>query len=209
MLSAQDSATNCCFTPIRFTRQRSADGVAPHHRELDRRRSALRPQFPRAFIRVCEWRFPLQCTAGPESAIHSGRWHWRARRVKNAATTLDLLAGANYTHESYSAFTLPPAPPGGTPVAAGEPQPGGLDAGGCLHSKRWGRAQSSPRAFSLPRPQRYVAIPRHIQFGTVTKLSKWLGWQNSFGDIYVSNPPTGTKKNDLQIATGLNFSFTH
>ena len=44
---------------------------------------------------------------------------------------------------------------------------------------------------------------------TVTKLNKWLGWQNSFGDIYVSNPPLGTKKNDLQISTGLNISFTH
>jgi hypothetical protein len=26
---------------------------------------------------------------------------------------------------------------------------------------------------------------------------------------YVSNPPSGTKKNDLQLATGLNFSFRH
>ena len=48
-----------------------------------------------------------------------------------------------------------------------------------------------------------------FNFGTVTKLNKWLGWQNSFADIYVSNPPRGTKKNDLQLATGLNISFTH
>ena len=45
--------------------------------------------------------------------------------------------------------------------------------------------------------------------GTVTKLGKWLGWQNQFSDIYVSNPPIGTKKNDLILTTGLNFSFTH
>ena len=48
-----------------------------------------------------------------------------------------------------------------------------------------------------------------FNFGTVTKLNKWLGWQNSFADIYVSNPPRGTKQNDLQLATGLNVSFTH
>ena len=48
-----------------------------------------------------------------------------------------------------------------------------------------------------------------FNFGTVTKLNKWLGWQNSFGDIYVSNPPPTTKKNDLQLATGLNISFKH
>ncbi len=41
--------------------------------------------------------------------------------------------------------------------------------------------------------------------GTVTKLGKWLGWQNQFSDIYVSNPPIGTKKNDLILTTGLNF----
>jgi hypothetical protein len=24
-----------------------------------------------------------------------------------------------------------------------------------------------------------------FNFGTVTKLNKWLGWQNAFGDIYI------------------------
>jgi carbohydrate-selective porin OprB len=43
--------------------------------------------------------------------------------------------------------------------------------------------------------------------GTVTKISKWLGWQNAFGDIYVTNPPVGKKKNDVLLTTGLNFSF--
>jgi len=45
--------------------------------------------------------------------------------------------------------------------------------------------------------------------GTITKLSKWLGWQNAFGDIYVTNPPTGKKKNDVIFTTGLNISFLH
>ena len=44
-------------------------------------------------------------------------------------------------------------------------------------------------------------------FGTVTKLNKWLGCQNSFGDVYVSEPPVGKKKNDLLFSTGLNLSF--
>ena len=30
--------------------------------------------------------------------------------------------------------------------------------------------------------------------GTITKLGEWLGWQNQFSDIYVSNPPIGTKE---------------
>jgi putative salt-induced outer membrane protein len=48
-----------------------------------------------------------------------------------------------------------------------------------------------------------------FDFGTVTKISKWLGWQNQFSDIYVSDPPLTSKKNDLILTTGLNFSFTH
>ena len=49
----------------------------------------------------------------------------------------------------------------------------------------------------------------------MTKISKWLGWQNAFSDIYVTNPPIqppGTpalKKNDIVLTTGLNLAFTH
>ena len=48
-----------------------------------------------------------------------------------------------------------------------------------------------------------------FDLGLVTKISKWLGWQNQFGDIYVSNPPGSARKNDIVLTTGLNFSFTH
>jgi len=48
-----------------------------------------------------------------------------------------------------------------------------------------------------------------FNFGTVTKISKWLGWQNSFNDVYVSKVPPGKKQNDLVLSTGLNFSFVH
>jgi putative salt-induced outer membrane protein YdiY len=41
----------------------------------------------------------------------------------------------------------------------------------------------------------------------VTKLSHWLGWQVSFVDLYVSNPPAGVKNNDLILSTGLRLTF--
>lgn len=41
----------------------------------------------------------------------------------------------------------------------------------------------------------------------VTKLKSWLGWQVSFGDIYVSNPPPAIKGNDLNLSTGLRLTF--
>jgi hypothetical protein len=41
-----------------------------------------------------------------------------------------------------------------------------------------------------------------------TKISKWLGWQVTFSDRYVSNPPIlGTKANDVVFSTGLTASF--
>lgn len=46
-----------------------------------------------------------------------------------------------------------------------------------------------------------------FDLGTATKLSKWLGWQNSIADVYVTNPPAGKRKNDLVITTGLNVTF--
>jgi hypothetical protein len=48
-----------------------------------------------------------------------------------------------------------------------------------------------------------------FNLGTVTKISKIFGWQNQFSDIYVSNPPTGAKRNDVLFTTGLNIAFTH
>jgi hypothetical protein len=42
-----------------------------------------------------------------------------------------------------------------------------------------------------------------------TKISKWLGWQTTASDRYLSNPIPGTKTNDLILTTGLTFAITH
>jgi hypothetical protein len=46
-----------------------------------------------------------------------------------------------------------------------------------------------------------------FDFATVTRMNKRLGWQNSFSDVYVTNPPPGKKQNDVIFTTGLNVSF--
>jgi hypothetical protein len=68
----------------------------------------------------------------------------------------------------------------------------------------------------LPNTTKDVRVYRGaFNLGLVTKLNKWLGWQFSFGDVFVSNPPTvpllspRIERNDIQLATGLNISFTH
>ena len=48
-----------------------------------------------------------------------------------------------------------------------------------------------------------------FSLGTITKISKWLGWQNNFSDVYVTNPPTGKKQNELVFTSGLHLAFVH
>jgi len=141
----------------------------------------------------------LRSTAG-------GGIGWHA--IKRDATTLDLLAGVNYTHEGYAAFVLPPIPPG-TPVAAVTHSLAGLTLGDAFMHKVGKGTVITQTLFFYPDLSETGQYRGTFNFSTVTKLNKWLGWQNSFADIYVSNPPRGTKKNDLQLATGLNVSFTH
>ena len=114
--------------------------------------------------------------------------------IKSDRTTLDLLGGANYTRENYDAFTRHFAA-----ATVGEE---------LLH-KLAASTSLTQSLYFYPNLSDAGDYRSTFNFGTVTKFSKWLGWQNAFGDIYVSNPPTGKKKNDILFTTGLNISFTH
>jgi putative salt-induced outer membrane protein len=135
----------------------------------------------------------LRSTAGGGIGLHA---------IKSASTTLDLLAGVNYTHESYAVPINPPDPSQTRNLA-------GLTLGDAFTHKVGKGTVITQNLFFYPDLSQTGQYRGTFNLGTVTKLNKWLGWQNSFADIYVSNPPTGTKKNDLQLATGLNVSFTH
>ena len=128
--------------------------------------------------------------------------------IKSDATTLDLLAGVNYTHESYSSFVLPPIPPG-TTVPAVTHSLAGLTLGDDFMHKLGKSTVFTQNLYFYPNLSQTGEYRGTFNLGLITKISKWLGWQNSFGDIYVSDPPTGKKKNDLLLSTGLNFSFAH
>jgi putative salt-induced outer membrane protein YdiY len=114
--------------------------------------------------------------------------------IKSEATTLDFLGGINYTREKYSLFTRNFAA-----ATIGEELSHKVGAGTLITQQLYFYPDLSD-------PGEYRGT---FNFGTVTKISKWLGWQNAFGDIYVTNPPTGKKQNDIIFTTGLNVSFTH
>jgi putative salt-induced outer membrane protein YdiY len=114
--------------------------------------------------------------------------------INTPKTTLDLLAGVVYTRENYTTFNRNFA---------------ALDLGEELSRKLGASTLLTEKLYFFPDMNDTSQYRGTFNFGTVTKLSKWLGWQNAFGDIYVTNPPVGAKKNDLVITTGLNVSFMH
>lgn len=112
--------------------------------------------------------------------------------IKREAETLDFLAGANYTHETYSAFSRS--------LAA-------ITVGNEFMRKVAGNTVITQSFYFFPDLTNTGEYRGTFNFGTVTKISKWLGWQNSYNDIYVSDPPLGKKKNDIVFTTGLNISL--
>jgi putative salt-induced outer membrane protein YdiY len=117
--------------------------------------------------------------------------------INTDRTTLDFLVGPNYTREDYDTLT-------NSFVA--------LTLGEELSRKLGASTLLTQKLYFFPDLSDTGQYRATFNFGSVTKLSKWLGWQNAFGDIYVTNPPAATpalKKNDIILTTGLNISFTH
>ena len=121
--------------------------------------------------------------------------------IKSDATTFDILAGVNYTHENYT--QLPPL--------AGHLVRNFAAAtlGDSLTHKIGKGTVITQDAYFFPNFNSAGDYRATFDLGTVTKINKWLGWQNAFGDVYVTNPPAGKKKNDVVFTTGLNIAFTH
>ncbi len=145
--------------------------------------------------------------------------------IKTPNTTLDLLAGMNYTHESFSDLTeTNPAPPPVTLTYNHSDSSAALTVGDNF-SHKLGKNTVFTQTFLLypSFSQTNIAFPGApaddvrilrgaFNLGLVTKLHKWLGWQVTLADVFdnhplASNPPI--ERNDITLATGLNISFTH
>ena len=120
--------------------------------------------------------------------------------IKSDSTTLDLLAGLNYTHENYT--QVPPL----TGHLVHNFAEGTL---GETLTHKLKQTVITQDAYFFPDFKSGGDYRATFDLGTVTKINKWLGWQNSFGDVYVTNPPTDKKRNDVVFTTGINVSFTH
>jgi len=131
--------------------------------------------------------------------IYSGGLGWHA--INNPHTTFDLLAGINYTRENYSDGT--------TVASVGRNLPGLTLGENFMH--KLGKATVLTEDFSFyPDLSALSQYRFSLDAGVVTKFNKWLGWQTSLSDRYVTDPPIpGTKSDDFILSTGLSITFSH
>lgn len=139
--------------------------------------------------------------------VYSGGFGYHA--IKSDRTILDFLGGLNYTHETYSNGAPVIGFPGVFESYGKTNRFAALTLGEELNHKLGKSTVVTQNLGLFPNLQQTGEYRLTFNIGTVTKLNKWLGWQNQFGDIYISNPPAGSKNNDVVFTTGLNISFTH
>jgi putative salt-induced outer membrane protein len=120
--------------------------------------------------------------------------------INTPNTTFDFLAGANYTRETYG---------NGVAIAVDRNLAGITLGENFMH--KFGKSTTFTEVFYF-----YPDLSDTSQYrfaldaAAVTKINKWLGWQTTLTDRYVTDPPiAGTKSNDVIFSTGINVSFAH
>lgn len=142
-------------------------------------------------------------------SVYGGGFGFHA--IANDRTVLNFLGGLNYTHENYSNGDLiPPTPPIVYTSYGVTNRFAAVTLGEELTQKLGKSTVVTQNVGFFPDLQQTGEYRMTFNLGSVTKLNKFLGWQNQFGDIYVSNPPLGTaSKNDVIFTTGFNLTFVH
>jgi YD repeat-containing protein len=129
--------------------------------------------------------------------------------IKTKNAQFDVFGGAGYNQEFFGAYTLPnpTPPPATTPFPAVTQRNAEANVGEAFSTKLGSRSTFSETFNYFPNlsgPSGY-----RYTFNSVlsTAISRWLGWQFSLNDNFISNPPTGIKGNDLILSTGLRLTF--
>lgn len=113
--------------------------------------------------------------------------------LRSDRATLDVLGGVNFTRENYDEFQRN--------LLAGQ-------VGEELNIKMGNSTsliQNSAYFPDLTDPGGNYRT--NFSLTTVTRIIKWFGWQNYLSDMYVTNPPTGKKGNELMFTSGLRVTF--
>jgi putative salt-induced outer membrane protein len=129
-------------------------------------------------------------------SIYSAGFGYHA--IKRPNMTFDLLLGANYTRESYSANAS---------TVALQRNVAGVTAGEDFMRKLGKTTTVNEQFYFYPDLSNTGQYRFAFDLGLDTKINKWLGWQTTASDRFLSDPIPGTLRNDLILTTGVNFTF--
>lgn len=113
--------------------------------------------------------------------------------TKSERTMFDIFAGGDINKEFYST---------GLSRTSGE-----ILFGEELNYKATKSTTFHEKAVLFPNLSNGGQFRFNFDAGAITNLNKWLAWQASVSDRYLSNPLRGTKGNDLIYSTGVRVTF--
>jgi putative salt-induced outer membrane protein YdiY len=121
--------------------------------------------------------------------------------VKAAHSQLDVLGGIALNHESYSVAIAPPST--ATSRNSGE------FYWGDDFTYKMNKASTFTQDFRMFNNLSDTGQYRvNFDIGMVTKVAKWLSWQVTASDRYLTDPAPGRKTNDLLISSGVRVTFS-
>lgn len=129
-------------------------------------------------------------------SIYSAGFGYHA--IKQPNMTFDLLLGGNYTRESYSPNAS---------TAAVQRNIAGVTAGEDFMRKLGKSTTVNEQFYFYPDLSNTGQYRFAFDLALDTKINKWLGWQTTASDRFLSDPIPGTLRNDLILTTGLNLTF--
>lgn len=140
-------------------------------------------------------------------SVLGGGFGWHA--FKKPKQQMDVMGGLVWTHEKYSTV---PENDSTTPITPAIPPTtnsfAALDFGETYNAKVGGGSVFTEQAYIFPDLQDTSQYRFTLNTGLTTKIKSFLSWQTTIADVYVTNPPAGTKDNDFILTTGLGFTFT-
>ncbi len=116
-------------------------------------------------------------------------WH----AIKNDRTVFDVFGGGAYNKEYFST---------GLKRSSGEAL-----AGEELSHKLSARSLLKQRLVVFPNLNQTGEYRMNFDTSMVTSLNRWLIWQVTFSDCYLSNPVPGAKSNDVLLTTGIRLTL--
>lgn len=135
--------------------------------------------------------------------VSGGGFGWHAIAV--AKQQLDIMSGLVWTHEHYSAIAASATEPSAVPAEINNFV--ALDFGEQYTRKFGGSSSFTEEARYYPDMNQLGQYRVTVNSTLDTHINHFLSWQTTLNEVDVTNPPPGTKNNDIILTTGLGISF--